>query len=111
MILYYKDEDGNEHDWKELEEGIYDVRKIQNGMHLSFTKVDNIPEAIKIAQFIPFRERIAEKLAFLMFDPATKERKPIKIIDIFNIIENVISKGVPNVSDNSFKTEFDYYTK
>jgi hypothetical protein len=109
MILYFKDEDGNEHAWTELEEGIYEIRKILQGKQLSLTRADDLGQAMILSQFSPYKQKIAEKLSYKMYDPISCKNMPLSVSSIFETIDSVLKTGPSNVKNKAVISELEMY--
>lgn len=109
MELFYRDRLGCEYPWVDLDEGIYEVRKINRGMQMSFSRASDLPEAITLAQFSIYKQLISEKLSYRMFDPVNAKNVPISVSSIFEVIDSVIKIGVTNCHNHAIDTEHSMY--
>ena len=109
MELFYRDKFGYEWPWLELDEGIYEVRKINQGQQMTFIHKSDLPEAMNVSQFSVFKQAIAEKLSFRMFDPVSSKNEPISVNAIFEVIDRVIKTGVTNHENKPVASELEMY--
>lgn len=101
MILYYKDENDEFKELMDMKEGIWRVAKIPSdkqkqsigGKEFNFIHESDLPKALNIATFIPYRSRISNRL-FKYIDSI--ECYGLSADLVLKIIENEIEEGVKN---------------
>lgn len=95
MILYYRDEYGDFHEYGEMKEGIWMTKKEIDGTYSYHLHKEEIPRALEFASLVPcLRDLTIDLNKYLVskMKPNVPEDFNIKIADIIDLLNKVVNR-------------------